>query len=45
MTCSSSEGCEDDTIDILEEYNVNYYMTKNGSIIVLSDGNTIKIKQ
>ena len=45
ITCSSKEGCEDDTLDILDTYNIEYYMTKNGAISVLSDGNKIIIKQ
>ena len=45
MTCSSDEGCEDETIDVLNKYNISYYMTKNGSISVLSNGKNIKIKQ
>ena len=45
MTCSASEGCEDETLEVLNNYNIKYYMTKNGSISVLSDGNNIVIKQ
>lgn len=45
MTCSSSEGCEDETLEILENYNMKYYMTKNGAISVLSNGNNIVVKQ
>ena len=45
MTCSSDEGCEDETLDVLNKYNISYYMTKNGSISVLSNGKNIKIKQ
>ena len=45
MTCSNSEGCEDETIKVLDQYNIKYYMTKNGSITVLSDGTNIKIRQ
>lgn len=45
ITCSTIEGCEEDTIKVLDKYNVKYYMTKNGSISVLSDGNNIKINQ
>ena len=37
MTCSYAEGCEDETLEILDKYNVKYYMTKNGSISVLSN--------
>ena len=45
MTCSSSEGCEDETLEILDKYNVKYYMTKDGVISVLSSGNDIVVKQ
>ena len=43
MTCSNSEGCDSETIGILNKYNIKYYMTKNGSISVLSDGKKIII--
>lgn len=45
MTCSSSEGCEEGTLEILDKYNISYYMTKNGAISVLSNGNDIIIRQ
>ena len=45
MTCSQSEGCEDETIEVLNNYNVKYYMTKNGAISVLSNEKNIIIKQ
>ena len=45
MTCSSSEGCEDETLEVLDNYKIQYYMTKNGSISVLSNGKDIKINQ
>ena len=45
ITCSKSEGCEDKTLEVLNSYNIKYYMTKNGAIRVLSDGNDIIIKQ
>ena len=45
MTCSSSEGCEDKTLEVLNNYNIQYYMTKNGSISVLSNGKDIIINQ
>ena len=45
MTCSQSEGCEKETLAILNNYNIKYYMTKNGSISVLSNGKSIQIKQ
>ena len=45
MTCSSSEGCEEKTLEVLNNYNIKYYMTKNGAISVLSNGKNIIIKQ
>lgn len=45
MTCSKSEGCEEETLEVLNNYNVKYYMTKNGAISVLSNGKNIIIKQ
>ena len=45
LTCSNTEGCEEETIKLLNNYNVKYYLTKNGSITVLSNGNKIKINQ
>ena len=45
MTCSSSDGCEKETLEVLNSYNIKYYMTKNGSICVLSNGKNIIIKQ
>lgn len=45
MTCSLSEGCEAETLNILNNYNIKYYMTKNGPISVLSNGENIIIKQ
>ena len=45
MTCSPNEGCESETIKMLNSYNIKYYMTKNGSISVVSNGKDIVIKQ
>ena len=45
ITCSSAEPDTIETQSLLEQLNIDYYMTKNGSISVLSDGNNIKIKQ
>lgn len=45
MTCSSNLGCEEETINVLNNYNVKYYMTKNGGISVLSDGENIIVNQ
>ena len=45
MTCSKKEGCNQETINVLNKHNIKYYMTKNGSISVLSNGKDILIKQ
>lgn len=45
MTCSANEGCEDETLEVLNNYSIKYYMTKNGAISVLSNGKNIIIKQ
>lgn len=45
ITCSNTEGCESETLEVLDSYNIKYYLTKNGSITVLSDGKNIKIEQ
>ena len=45
ITCSATEGCEDETLEVLNKYDVKCYMTKNGSISVLSNGKNIIIKQ
>lgn len=45
LTCSSTEGCEKETLELLDNYNIKYYLTKNGSISVFSNGTNIKIKQ
>ena len=45
ITSSNKEMEDDDTIKMLQKYNVKYYLTRKGSISVLSDGNKILIKQ
>ena len=45
LTCSFTEGCEKETLELLDNYNIKYYLTKNGSISVFSNGTNIKIKQ
>ena len=45
ITCSTTEGCEDKTLEVLYNHNIKYYMTKNGSLSVLSNGKNIIIKQ
>lgn len=45
ITCSSKEGCDNETIDTLDKYGIKYYLTKNGSITIISDGTNIIINQ
>ena len=45
ITCSKEEPDTSETEELLEELNIKYYLTKNGSITVLSDGEEIVIKQ
>ena len=45
MTCSVDEGCDSETLQLLDDKNIKYYMTKDGSITVISDGNNIKVIQ
>lgn len=45
ITCSKTEGAEEETLNILNNYKVSYYLTKNGSITIYSDGNNLTIKQ
>ena len=43
---SSDEEVEDTrTLETLDKFNIKYYLTRNGEIEVLSDGNNISIKQ
>ena len=44
LTCSFDEGCEDKTLEVLNNHNVKYYLTRNGSITILSDGSNIKVR-
>ena len=45
ITSSTDEPEDDKTIELLKNKNISYYLTRNGSITVLSDGNDIIIKQ
>ena len=45
VTCSSTEPDISETIELLDELNIKYYLTKNGSITIKSDGENITIKQ
>lgn len=45
ITSSEEEKEDEKTVDILKKYNINYYLTRKGSITIISDGKDIKIKQ
>lgn len=45
ITSSDKEKEAEETIALLEKYNVSYYLTREGSIRVLSNGKDIQIKQ
>ena len=45
ITCSNKEKESDETIDILKNNKIKYYLTRNGKINVYSDGKEIIIKQ
>ena len=45
ITCSESEGKEEETLTLLENYKIKYYLTKDGPITVLSNGSNIKVIQ
>lgn len=45
ITCSNSEPDISETVELLEELDVKYYLTKDGSVIIKSDGKNINIKQ
>ena len=45
ITCSDEEPDTTDTEALLNEMNIEYYLTKNGPITITSDGTNIKIEQ
>lgn len=45
ITCSDTEPDTTKTEELLSKLGIEYYLSKNGSITVLSDGNSITIKQ
>lgn len=45
ITSSLEEKEADETLEILNNYNIKTYLTRNGSITVLSDGDNIVIRQ
>ena len=45
ITSSNTEMEDDDTIKLLNKYEITNYLTRNGAIDLLSDGENIKINQ
>lgn len=45
ITCSEEENADDKTVSILEKYNVKNYLTKNGDVIIKSDGKNTTLSQ
>ena len=41
ITCSASEGGEGKTLDLLEEYDVEVFLTSEGNVSIVSDGKNI----
>lgn len=45
ITCSNKNPASDETLSLLEERNISYYLTQNGSVSVSFDGTEIRITQ
>ena len=45
ITSSNEELESKETVDMLNKYNIKYYLTRKGSITIYSNGNEIKIRQ
>lgn len=45
ITCSSTEPDVSETVELLKGLDIKYYLTKDGSITIKSDGENISIKQ
>lgn len=45
ITSSLEEVEASETLEMLDNYNIKYFLTRKGAISVLSDGNNIIIKQ
>lgn len=45
ITSGNDELEDPETLDVLNQYGVKYYLTRKGNITVLSDGNEILVKQ
>ena len=41
ITCSASEGGETKTLDLLEEYDIEVFLTSEGNVNIVSDGKNI----
>lgn len=41
ITCSASEGGEAKTLDLLEEYDIEVFLTSEGNVSIVSDGKNI----
>ena len=45
ITCSVNEPDISETVELLNELGIKYYLTKDGSVNIQSDGESITIKQ
>lgn len=45
ITCSSSEPDISETVELIKKLNIQYYLTKSGSITIQSDGENINVEQ
>ena len=45
ITASNEEGAEADTLALLDNSNIKYYITRDGGVLLTSDGNSITMKQ
>lgn len=45
ITSSDREKEDEETLKILEKYDIEYYLTREGNITVLSNGQTISVRQ
>lgn len=45
ITCSKKNPASEDTLSLLEENHISYYLTENGTVSVVCDGNEIRITQ
>ncbi len=45
ITCSKKNPADDVTIQTLQKYGVNIFQTRDGQVIVVTDGNNIKVLQ